>query len=333
MEQSRVASQNTAWENIAVEFRERAKKHERSASHDMLLIVATLISCVVIFAGADKLAEWIFKTSAERKADIEMANAKAEVYRAVASLGAPSSDFIRTLPAAVRPYLDRLLAEKTGKGEVPANNIPPPRTTTLPAVQPQVNILPGSNPPIFPMPAPTVRGPRSKATAVMQEENTQLYEKLKNLYDENTTLHFQLQQERERMDQASNQTMVEQMKSDAVTEAARIKADAEVNMANVATQRSTEINDLVSSALTRIGAVVMVIWLVKIFVKKRQQSVQLSTFYLAASDAALLSRGDMAVFSKLFSKISPAIDTDAVESPAEAMGQALVALAKRSVEN
>jgi hypothetical protein len=41
----------------------------------------------------------------------------------------------------------------------------------------------------------------------------------------------------------------------------------------------------------------------------------------------------MAVFSKLFSKISPAIDTDAVESPAEAMGQALVALAKRSVEN
>jgi hypothetical protein len=206
----------------------------------------------------------------------------------------------------------------------------PPRP---PAAGPAQDILPSGSPPVLKAPAAPVRELKPAPPALVREENALLHERLKNLYEDNSALHLQLQQERERMDQASNQSAVEQAKSDAAIEVARIRADAEVNTASEATRRSSEFNNLVSGALTRIGAVVMVIWLVKIFVRKRQQSVQLSTFYMAASDAALLSKGDMTSFGNLLSKISPAIDTDPVDSPAEAMGQALVALAKRNPAN
>lgn len=333
MEQSQASVQKPAWEELAVEFRERARKHERSARLDMLLIVATLVSCVLIFAGSDRLADWVFQTPSERRADIELANAKAEVYRAIASLGLPSGDFIRSLPAAVKPYLDRMLAEKTGKAEGAAKDNPVLQSSRPPASRPAQDTLPSGSPPVFKAPAAPVRELKPTPPALAREENALLYERLKDLYEDNAALHLQLQQERERMSQASDQSAVEQAKSDAAIEVARIKADAEVNTASEATQRSSELNNLVSSALTRIGAVVMVIWLVKIFVRKRQQSVQLSTFYLAASDAALLSKGDMSSFSKLLSRISPVIDTDPVDSPAEAMSQALVALAKRNPAN
>ena len=332
MEQEQDTVPKTAWDDIAGEFRERAKKHEKSAQQDMLLIVATLIACIVIFAGADKLADLMFKTSTERKADIEMANAKAEVYRAIATLGTPTSDFIRSLPAIVRPYLDRWLAERTGEREPTTQGSPAPQTPAPPIVPPASNSPPEKSPPFFRTPTPSVSEPKMKPLEP-KGENTQLYEKLKDLYAENTELHLQLQQERERMDQASDQYSVEQMKSDTAIETANIKANAELDIAREATERNIELNNLVSRSLTRIGAVVMVIWLIKIFVRKRQQSVQLSTFYLAASDAAMLSKGDMTVFNKLLSRICPSIDSNAIDSPSEAMGQALVALAKRSGEN
>lgn len=60
----------------------------------MLIIVATLSACIAIFASADKLADWMFKASVERQADIELANAKAEISRAIASLADPASAFI-----------------------------------------------------------------------------------------------------------------------------------------------------------------------------------------------------------------------------------------------
>jgi hypothetical protein len=333
MEQNQGSVQKTAWEDLAVEFRERAGKHERSARLDMLLIVATLVSCVLIFAGSDRLADWVFQTPSERRADSELANAKAEVYRAIASLGTPSGDFIRSLPAIVRPYLDRMLAEKTGKAEEAAKGNPDLQSPPSSAARPAQDRPSSASPPVFQAPAAPVREPKSTLPALARDENVRLHERLKSLYEDNSALHLQLQQERERMDQASNQSAIEQAKSDAAIEVARIKADAEVNTASEATQRSSDLNNLVSSALTRVGAVVMVIWLVKIFVRKRQQSVQLSTFYLAASDAALLSNGDMNSFSKLFSKITPVIDADPVDSPAEAMSQALVALAKRNTTN
>lgn len=332
MDQDHDTVPRTAWDDIATEFRERAKKHERSAQQDMLLIVATLFACVVIFAGADKLADWMFKTSTERKADIEMANASAEVYRAIASLGKPTSDFIRSLPVIMRPYLDQWLAERTGESKPATKDSPAPQAPATPVVPPTSNSPPEKSPPFIRTPTPSVSDPRMKPLEP-KGENTQLYEKLKDLYAENTELHLQLQQERERMDQASDQYSVEQMKSDTAIETANIKANAELDIAREATERNTELNNLVSRALTRIGAVVMVIWLIKIFVRKRQQSVQLSTFYLAASDAVILSKGDMSVFNKLLSKICPSIDSDAIDSPSEAMGQALVALAKRSGEN
>jgi hypothetical protein len=97
------------------------------------------------------------------------------------------------------------------------------------------------------------------------------------------------------------------------------------------TTRAEDLNGLISSALTRIGAVVLVIWLIRIFVRKRQRSVQLSAFYLAIADAIAMSNGDSVGFKDIFPLLSPpeTSDMDDLETPIESIGR-IIGLANRS---
>jgi len=83
--------------------------------------------------------------------------------------------------------------------------------------------------------------------------------------------------------------------------------------------------------VTRVGAVVLVIWLVRIFLRDRQRYVQRSDFFRGLADAMSLSRGDLAVFRELLPQIvPPAIpEGEEVSLPMEAVGQLLAGAAKR----
>lgn len=177
-----------------------------------------------------------------------------------------------------------------------------------------------------------------KAVSTPKKEAIELYDKLTTLYEKNTELHESLAQERE----AADRYPIESLKTDSQIEIARIraedreiadtKANAEAEVARENTMRAEDLNGLISSALTRFGAVVMVIWLVRIFVRKRQRSVQLSAFYLAIADAIAMSDGDSVKFKGFLPDLYPpgASETDDFKMPIESIVRMLIGLAKQS---
>ena len=68
----------------------------------------------------------------------------------------------------------------------------------------------------------------------------------------------------------------------------RHKADVQENIAEESTELAREWHALSSSATTRIGSVVLVLFLVRLFIRKRERSVRLATFYRAVGDALTL---------------------------------------------
>lgn len=305
------------WSGSAATFNARARKHEISAKLDMAMIVMTLIACIVIFAGADKLTAWLFSTPAERRADLELSNAKAQIVRAFASLGDPASELIRSLSPKLGPFIDQWLADKRKKDEpVPAEGREVPY-----------------RPPLARAPQPETRRALS---AAQRTEVMRLYEQLIGLYEKNAALHSSLESERERTNATLDRMSIEQTRADSHVEAVRVRADADRDIAqsnaSVQTERIQDMTHLISSTFTRIGAVVMVIWLIKIFVRKRQRSVELSAFYLAVADALNISKGDTVRFREILPHLTPVehADKDNTEPPVESLGKTLLALSKKA---
>ena len=89
---------------------------------------------------------------------------------------------------------------------------------------------------------------------------------------------------------ANAEVDIAESKAYADREIAESKANAEVDIAKEETSRAEQLNVLISGALARIGSVVMVILLTRIFVKKRQRSVKVAAFYLGVADALAMSR-------------------------------------------
>lgn len=128
---------------------------------------------------------------------------------------------------------------------------------------------------------------------------------------------------RERRDRAEE---VEAFRYDGDVRAAQYRADADIAIAEVQSRSALDIaveetaqmaerNEMVASAMTRIGSVVLAIWLTKIFLKKYRNSVRLATFYTAVADAIALSdrsdpRSILAFLPHLMPSLPPDRDDD-----------------------
>lgn len=278
---------NSSFDKLEESLRSRARMYERSARYDMIVIIVTLFSCIIIFAGSEKLSDWMFKTPSERQADIELANAEAEIYRSIASLGVPISHLIRSLPSQLKPYIEKFISEYSeGKNGINSNqfNYNPPSDNQ--------NAFPKAFPAIGPPGTETTnsagqkKGPNMATSSekVIEPQKKQLIE----LYKEYHNLHLSLISERERNWRIEDSIILERIKNDAQVKIAEINAESQTDASLAQSGKYNRILSLASEALTKIGSVVMVIWLVRIFIKKRQRAVKLSTFYLSLADAVFL---------------------------------------------
>lgn len=297
------ASEGPDWPRMVAILRDRAKRYALTAGFDMAVIAVTLLFTSAAFLGAEKLADYVFTSPSERKAQVELTNAKSELTSALASLAEPASDIIRNLPTEMRPqienWLEGLITGMIGQYLPTGNEVPDEADTTadtpLAEDDEPVVVMPMDLPPpvIEPIPEIDLEPPVVEPNADDVPRQTELYEMLLLEMRRNLDLMLELQAEREayalNVYTYDSDYQIAELQSADQVEIARIQADAETSVAYEQTQQLEERNAVVASTMTRIGAVVMAIWLTKIFVVKRQTSVRLAAFYTAVADAIELS--------------------------------------------
>ncbi|MDT3672706.1 MAG: hypothetical protein ROZ37_20495 [Aromatoleum sp.] len=358
------------WQAFADRCRERSRQYERAARAHLVMIVLTLVAGLVVFVGGERLGHWVFSSRAEREATAELDAAAARLKREFAALADPAAEFIRTLPAHVRPVLEKFLRDLAGLPPPSSPNETPGAGPTVPYQPVPVPTPPppapadgaSSAPPPTPAPpaaaaapptaAPPVRSEarsRREPSVAQLEAQLKQYDRLIALSERNVALLAEIAAERERQAESADRYFIETLKSNTATQVAQIEADtardraqteldiarataeAQTTAATESTTRADDLNALVSGSVTRVGAVVLVIWLVRIFLRDRQRYVQRSDFFRGLADAMSLSRGDLAVFRELLPQIvPPAIpEGEEVSLPMEAVGQLLAGAAKR----
>ncbi|WP_332672079.1 hypothetical protein [Aromatoleum sp.] len=345
------------WQEFVQRCRERSLQCEKAARVHLFMIVLTLVAGLIVFVGGEQLGKWAFSTRAERDADVALANAGARLKRELAALADPASEFIRTLPEQLRPALEKMLRDIAGLPPPPEPDVPPaPRPAPVrppepvpappaPAVQPFTPVPSTAAPP-----PPRAAAQRRQLSQSEMQARLEQYERLVSLYERNAALHAELMAERDRQAEAADGYLIETLRNDTAREIAQIgadsareraqaeldiaraNADAQSNAATESTTRSEDLNALVSGSVTRVGAVVLVIWLVRIFLRDRQRYAQRSDFFRGLADAMSISRGNLADFRELVAQLVPPTLPDGGEAalPMEAVGQLLAGAAKRA---
>lgn len=359
-------------------FQERARQHSRNATFDMAIIIVVLFLCISIFAGTDRIADFIFKSPIEKQADKALAEAEAKLYLAIADLAVPTAEAIRALPSNLRPIVEKYFNQITGKkspksktensGDLGTEksleiaskdhsskskesfkaddnlysepiklNLP-----SLPATNPSKKrvvsgkaLLNNSNR-VLANPLQEYDVSHSQILA-LQNENAALYRQLSQVNGDIEIAMYKTDVEREiamykanvERDIAESKADVERDIAESKADVERAKADSEEAVATGSTDLAREWNSLVSSAITRIGSVVLILWLVRIFIRKRERSVRLAAFYLAVGDAITLCGGNnLNQFSKMLpSLLPPEVDNlQNLDSPAGEIVQLAKAL-------
>lgn len=149
MSQSGTASAD--WNAFSESYRKRAMQYKKTARVYLWIIVGILVACIAIFAGADRLADLLFKTASERQLD--------------SLIDKMSEDLVRTMVAnterAPNPPQDNLGNPTPGTQGLPLGATPlRPGLSANPANSRESNplVLPGPNlPGVSGSPAASVR--------------------------------------------------------------------------------------------------------------------------------------------------------------------------------
>lgn len=211
--------------------------------------------------------------------------------------------------------------------------------------------LPGVAPSPMPGPAAGTAVPKAgkQPPARATSGNEGLHRTIKQLYEDNAALHEQLAQARGRLGEEADRLSIEELRKDAAVEVAQIRANVDESRASAdrdiaqakadveraaveeATRRAEDLNALIASSVARVGAAVIVILLVRIFLRDRQRLILLGGFYLGLADAIEISGGDPARLKEWLPQlVPPAVAApDDVPTPIESVMQAVVELAKR----
>lgn len=367
MKEASDSKQYDRWSNLEGLFRARAKKHERAGLYDMLLIVFTLVVGIVVFSGSEKIYDFVLKTPAQRQADVELRNAGAKVLSAISALADPASEVIRSLPAELRPLLDeylRRLSDRDTSVERDDTIVWTQRSLPTPSEQPAGSEAPHQDeesmsspannqgvlalPSAPDLPASIPQEPKARPDTTLSVKETadtaQVYQLLIAQQEKNLELIAQLEEERSMRFSGPDEEYIQRMKTDAEIEIAIYRANIDRDIAEAQsnalsetayeeTRRAEEWNSLVLGALTRIGSVVLIIWLIKIFVAKRQRAVKLSAFYLGLADAIAMSdKSDPKSFIEVLPHVLPPEEDQgpALDTPVGSLANSLNAVAQKS---
>jgi hypothetical protein len=190
--------------------------------------------------------------------------------------------------------------------------------------------------------------------------NDALRRTIKQLYEDNAILQQKLVDARDRLGEEVDRLAVEEVRKDTAIDVAQIrataddnrawadrdiaqaKADAERDVAQARaeveravaeedTRRAEDLNALIASSVARVGSAVIVVLLVRIFLRDRQRLVLLGGFYVGLADALEISGGDPARLKEWLPQLVPPAMAapDDVATPIETVMQAVVELAKR----
>jgi len=287
---------------LAGQYRERAQKYEHTATIYLRIIIGVLSACILIFAGADRLAGALFKTAAEREAE--------------ALLQQSTMRMLRNLAAPAEPV------QNSG----PAPSVTPPiaAAPALPAATPVRPNVESNSSAHVPLPRQPVQARGRPGVAA---DPLALEQMRKDAAVEVAQIRATADDNRAWADRD-----IAQSKADAERDVARAKAEAERAVAEEGTRRSEDLNALIASSVARVGAAVIVVLLVRIFLRDRQRLVLLAGFYAGLADAIEISDGDPARLKEWLPQLVPPamVAPDDVATPIETVMQAVVELAKRS---
>jgi hypothetical protein len=342
---------------LSDQYRERAQKYEHTAKIYLRIIIGVLSACILIFAGADRLAGALFKTAAEREAEALLRQSTMQMLRNLSASAEQMQDRNRAQGEAV--------PQKQGAPTVPsapaADAALRPPAPTVPATPPAGSTsspVPHATPGVPAVPA----APKAARPAVEKNPsaNDALRRTIKQLYEDNAILQQKLVDARDRLGEEVDRLAVEEVRKDTAIDVAQIrataddnrawadrdiaqaKADAERDVAQARaeveravaeedTRRAEDLNALIASSVARVGSAVIVVLLVRIFLRDRQRLVLLGGFYVGLADALEISGGDPARLKEWLPQLVPPAMAapDDVATPIETVMQAVVELAKR----
>lgn len=307
--------------------------YEHTAKIYLLIIIAVLSACILIFAGADRLAGALFKTAAEREVE--------------AMLRQSAIQMLRNLSVSA----EKLQTQSRAQDEAVPPSAPAAGAAARPLVQ-ATPAWPATGPNSTPTPPNTSPGVPAmsdvpRATGAEADKNPSADEALrrtvKQLYEENATLQQKLMEARDRLGEEVDRLAVEEVRRGMAIELAQIRAtaddhradaDRDIAQAKVDAERDVaqDLNALIASSVARVGAAVIVVLLVRIFLRDRQRLVLLGGFYVGLADALEISGGDPARLKEWLPQLVPPAmaSSDDVATPIETVMQAVVELAKRN---
>lgn len=289
---------------LAEQYRVRAQKYEHTATIYLRIIIGVLSACILIFAGADRLAGALFKTAAEREADALLQQSTMRMLR---NLAAPAEQ---------------------AQNPSPTPSVTPPvaAAPALPAAKPVRPSVEGNASAHVPLPLPLQLAPaRGRPGAAVDALALEQVRK---------ETAVEVAQIRANADDARGwaDRDIAQARAEAERDVAQAKAEAEKDVAEQGTRRAEDLNALIASSVARVGAAVIVVLLVRIFLRDRQRLILLAGFYAGLADAMEISAGNPARLKEWLPQLVPpaVVPSDDVATPIETVMQAVVELAKRS---
>ncbi|MBS0513540.1 MAG: hypothetical protein JSR42_20480 [Proteobacteria bacterium] len=289
---------------LAEQYRERAQKYEHTATIYLRIIIGVLSACILIFAGADRLAGALFKTAAEREADALLQQSTMRMLR---NLAAPAEQAQNPSPT-------------------PAVTPPVAAAPALPAAKPARPSVAGNAFAQVPLALPLQLAP-ARGRPGAQADPLALEQVRKETAVEVAQIRANADDARGWADRD-----IAQARAEAERDVAQAKAEAEKDVAEQGTRRAEDLNALIASSVARVGAAVIVVLLVRIFLRDRQRLILLAGFYAGLADAMEISAGNPARLKEWLPQLVPpaVVPSDDVATPIETVMQAVVELAKRS---
>lgn len=317
---------------LAGQYRVRAQQYEHTATIYLRIIIGVLSACILIFAGADRLAGALFKTAAEREAEALLQQSTMRMLRNLAAPAEPVQSPGRAAAEPASPKPGAPDASSVSPAPAASAAAGPAASVTSP-----VAIVPAS--PAQRAARPGMEG-RSSANAVPPRQPAQARNRLADEADllaveqVRKETAVEVAQIRANADDARGwaDRDIAQARAEAERDVAQARAGAERDVAEQDTRRAEDLNALIASSVARVGAAVIVVLLVRIFLRDRQRLVLLAGFYAGLADAMEISAGDPARLKEWLPQLVPpaVAPSDEVATPIETVMQAVVELAKRS---
>ncbi len=306
---------------LRVQLGERAGRYRRSARIHLLLTVASLCACLAIFAGANALSKYLFSSRVKLEADAKLEEAKAELVSAVADLAPPTAEIIRSLPPHLQGVLERLvgaLLPSQHSGSLSSFVGPPgPPAVVSPGAAPSTSMDV-----LYPVPRTRAGTPLGRTSRSSQDladarhlgEVIALRREIVDALEEHASSIAQFVASRDEQDvrrevaetESEARVRIAEAEAEARIDIARTQADATADAASEETERVLAWTDLASSSMTRIGALVLLVWLVRIFNANRQRCEQLAEFYQALADyLSFADIGEPSTLKEMFPYLLP----------------------------